>query len=136
MIKFKVMIDFLKKTFSVPLWYLIFPFAILVLGLSLGYYFISSIYLLFDLPRQEVLYTLRKRSSDEADSVQMAKHFIGFPLVMFFTFITSIIIIPLAIIYVLDCAFAFISSAGRVKIYPFVFYSLNEEQEKENTLTE
>ena len=122
--KLNLMNDFIRKTIKTKLWFLIFPFAIVVTVLWLAYYIVTSVYLLFDLLVVESKRILRKDSNDESNLVHAIKHLIGFFFVVYFNLISVFLSLVLAVLYFLAVIFVFVSSIGKVRISPYGFHTI------------
>ena len=122
--KLNLMNDFIRKTIKTKIWFLVFPFAIVVTVLWLAYYIVTSVYLLFDLLVVESKRILRKDSNDESNLVHAIKHLIGFFFVVCFNLISVCLSLVLAVLYFLAAIFIFVSSIGKVRINPYSFHTI------------
>ena len=116
--KLNLMNDFIRKTIKTKNWFLMFPFAIVVIVLWLAYYIVISAYLLWDLLVVESKRILRKDSNDESNLVHAIKHLIGFFFVVYFNLISVYLSFVLTVLYFLAAIFILVSSIGKVRISP------------------
>lgn len=124
----KCFTNYLKEVFKTRFWWVILPFTLIGLVLSLVFFILSPIYMLFDLARFEfkkILYADNEKISGGAQFVKFVISYFGYFIA---ALITIIFLAPLSIVFFLAyCAF-FISSIGRVRSNPFKFHEIEESK--------
>ena len=120
--------NYLKTVFNTKLWWVIAPFALVGLIISMVFYIFSPVYMLFDLARFElkkILYDGNDKLSGAAQFIKFGISYFGYSLA---ALITIILMAPLSIFFFLAYCFFFISSIGRVRGNPFKFHEIEESK--------